>query len=459
MLDRAVELVREAIGGARATLFLVDRGRRELVQRAGKLPELPELRVPIERGVVGHVAQTGRAVRLSDPSADPRFWPDVDRRTGFSTASLLAQPVHDRDGAVIGVMEVLNKDGGFSESDEEALAVLCAQLAQVLERTSLAGQLGAPASISRAYRYNGILGSSEAMQRVQQRVAKAAATDATVLLRGETGTGKGLIARAIHVNGARRSRPFVAIDCAALPPALVESTLFGHERGAFTGAHARAIGRFEAANGGTVFLDEIAELPIALQSRLLTVLQERTLQRVGGRKAIEVDVRIVAATHRDLEQMVARQQFREDLYYRIRVVPIRVPALRERDEADIDLLAHHFARLYGQRHRGHAMSIADAALQRLRAHRWPGNVRELENCIESAAVLADGDAIEPADLPLPATTATRDDGESLASLTWAQMQRRYIEAVLAAHDGNKSAAARAMGIGRSTLLRKLAELG
>ena len=238
----------------------------------------------------------------------------------------------------------------------------------------------------------------------------------------------------------------------------MESTLFGHERGAFTGAHARAIGRFEAAHGGTVFLDEIAELPIALQSRLLTVLQERTLQRVGGRKSIEVDVRIVAATHRDLEQMVARQQFREDLYYRIRVVPIRVPALRERDEADIDLLAHHFARLYGQRHRGRAMAITDAALQRLRAHRWPGNVRELENCIESATVLADGDAIAAGDLPLPTGVPTAMQGESLAALTWAQMQRRYIEAVLAAHDGNKSAAARAMGIGRSTLLRKLADM-
>jgi len=457
MLDRAVELMREAIGAARATLFLVDRGRGELVRRAGRLPELPELRVPLDRGVAGHVAQTGQPARLDDPGADPRFWPDVDRRTGFSTESLLAHPVHDDRGAVIGVVELLNKDDGFVDDDEQALAVLCGQLAQVLERTSLAGQLEAPASVSRAYRYNGILGSSDPMQRVQERVAKAAATDATVLLRGETGTGKGLIARAIHINGARSQGPFIAIDCASLPPALVESTLFGHERGAFTGAHARAIGRFEAANGGTVFLDEIAELPVALQSRLLTVLQERTLQRVGGRKSIEVDVRVIAATHRDLEQMVARQQFREDLYYRIRVVPIRVPALRERGEADVDLLAHHFARVYGQRHRGRAMALTGAALRRLRGHRWPGNVRELENCIESAAVLADGEAIEPGDLPLPARSPAAA-GPSLADLTWAQMQQHYIEAVLTAHDGNKSAAARAMGIGRSTLLRKLADL-
>jgi Nif-specific regulatory protein len=294
------------------------------------------------------------------------------------------------------------------------------------------------------------------MESLMRRVGKAAGTDATVLLRGETGTGKGLIARAIHYNSDRADGPFVSVDCASLPAALIESELFGHERGAFTGAHSRAIGRFEAADGGTVFLDEVGELPLALQGRLLRVLQERCFERVGGRRTVEVDIRLVAATHRDLEDMVARGRFREDLYYRLRVVPLEAPPLRERGSDDLEMLAHHFVRLYAGRHRRGKLALSAEALATLHRHAWPGNVRELENCIESAVVLTEGPTIEPGDLPLPRRpNLEAAPGESLATLTWAQMQRRYIDAVLEAHGGNQSAAARAMGIGRSTLIRKL----
>jgi Nif-specific regulatory protein len=188
---------------------------------------------------------------------------------------------------------------------------------------------------------------------------------------------------------------------------------------------------------------------------LLRVLQERCFERVGGRRTVEVDIRIVAATHRNLEEMVARQQFREDLYYRLRVIPVRVPALRERGPTDLEMLAHHFVHLYGRRHARPKLRLGADALERLHAHDWPGNVRELENCIESASVLAEGDEIGARDLPLPDRARIEAPPSDLARLTWAQMERRYIAAVLAAHDGNRSAAARAMGIGRSTLLRKL----
>ncbi|MCA9662255.1 MAG: sigma 54-interacting transcriptional regulator, partial [Myxococcales bacterium] len=229
------------------------------------------------------------------------------------------------------------------------------------------------------------------------------------------------------------------------------------ERGAFTGADQRAVGKFEAADGGTVFLDEVGELPLPLQGKLLRILQERAFERVGGRRTVEVDVRIVAATNRDLEDMVARRDFREDLFYRLRVVAIHLPALRERGGIDLEMLATHFLDRYARRHAKPYRPLSPAALARLQAHAWPGNIRELENCIESAVVLADGEVIGADDLPMTgaAKASAAAPGLDLAELTWSEMERLYITAVLRAHDGNRSQAAKAMGIGRTTLLRKI----
>jgi DNA-binding NtrC family response regulator len=265
------------------------------------------------------------------------------------------------------------------------------------------------AQVSTQERLGGLLGRSVAMQEVFQTIRRVAATHVTVLIRGESGTGKELVARAIHELGPRSRGPFVAVNCAGIPDGLIESELFGHERGAFTDAVERRIGRFEAATAGTLFLDEIGELAAPVQAKLLRVLQERRIERVGGSGSIPVDVRVLAATHRDLEQDVAAGRFRADLFYRIQVVPIELPALRQHRD-DIPLLATHFVeKARAAAGRGPAR-LAPAALAALEQHAWPGNVRELENAIAHAVALADGDVLGVDDLPRALVRATRIDG-------------------------------------------------
>ena len=461
IVGEAVAAVARAMKAERGTFFLVEPETGSLVAVAGHFPEVPHIRLPPGQGVAGHVVRTGEAVVLPRVEDDPRFFAAVDAETGYRTKSLLCVPVRDAEGRILGALQMLNKRGAFSEGDASQLHGLATQLAIVLEATSLLGRVGAPGSGPlRLPRYDGVVGESPPMLELYDRIARAAATDATVLVTGPTGTGKGLVARAIHDNGARIHRPFVTIDCAALPVSLIENELFGHERGAFTGADRRGIGKLEAAHGGTVFLDEIGELPLPVQGTLLRVLQEHRFERVGGHRHVDVDVRVVAATNRDLEAMVARGGFREDLYYRLRVLPVAVPPLRARGSEDLELLVHHFLRRAARKHGRPGLHLRPAALARLAAHDWPGNVRELEHCLEGAAVLAPGDAIEPGDLPLPPRARSAPAADvALGRLTWAQMERRYVAAVLAEHDGNRSAAARAMGVARATLLRKIKELG
>ncbi|WP_434427210.1 sigma-54-dependent Fis family transcriptional regulator [Nannocystis pusilla] len=467
LLAQVIDTVTRAMDADRGTFYLVDRARGELFSKAAHLPELREIRLKVGQGIAGHVARTGEAINLSHTEGDPRFYGAIDRATNYATRSMLCVPVLDRAGEILGVLQLLNKKGAaFDDDDEALLRALASQVAMLVESTSLYGQLRAPTGGPLRYRFNGVVGGGARMRRVYDLVTRAAGTDATVLITGETGTGKGLIARAIHYNSPRAGRPFVAVDCASLPATLIENELFGHERGAYTGADQRSVGKFEAADGGTVFLDELGEVPLTLQSKLLRVLQDREFERVGGRKTLKVDVRILAATNRNLEDMVARQRFREDLYYRLRVLSLAMPPLRERGPEDLEQLAYHFLAGFAQRHNKQVVRFSPPALARLHAHSWPGNIRELENCIEGAVVLSVGDAIEVADLPLPADprelpAAGRKAGRGgadLARLSWNEMEKLYIEAVLAAHDGNRSGAARAMGIGRATLLRKIKTL-
>jgi Nif-specific regulatory protein len=302
------------------------------------------------------------------------------------------------------------------------------------------------------------------MRKVYQRVGLAAQTDATVLLRGETGTGKGLFARAIHVNSPRQGGPFVTVDCTTLPAQLVESELFGHERGAFTGAERRVRGKVELAHEGTLFLDEIGELPPEMQGKLLRFLQERSYERVGGRETLRADVRVVCATHRDLEKLVAEGKFREDLYFRTRVVVIDVPPLRERGPDEIEILARHFAEMYADRYGRPVPVLEPEAMAVLRRHRWPGNVRELEHWVESAVVLSpDGriaDELWPQSRrggePAPSSAGQRDAGVTLpAGLTLERAIERYIQATVDACGGNKTEAAKRLGVGRNTVGRAL----
>jgi transcriptional regulator with PAS, ATPase and Fis domain len=283
-------------------------------------------------------------------------------------------------------------------------------------------------------------------------------------LLGESGTGKELFARAVHHLSDRRDRPFVAINCAAIPETLIENELFGHERGAFTGAGDRRLGKFELASSGTVFLDEIGELPLAVQGKLLRVIEEKVVDRIGGRAPIPVDVRVVAATNRDLKSDVESGTFRRDLFFRLAVFPLEIPPLRDR-ENDVELLARHFAANLSKELRGREATLSDDALAALRSHSWPGNVRELENVIERACILSDTMVLERKDLGLPTTPADGGDALKIFDLsgTLAEAAQRALRLVerqkileaLAAHEGNKIATAEALGVSYKTLLTKI----
>jgi DNA-binding NtrC family response regulator len=297
--------------------------------------------------------------------------------------------------------------------------------------------------------FAGLTGSSPAVQGVMSSILKFAPVDLPVLITGETGTGKELAAGALHQQSARRQQPFAAINCGALPPSLVQSELFGHERGAFTGANARHVGRFEAADGGTVFLDEVGDLPPEAQTSLLRLLQEGTLERVGSTQPIHVDVRVLAATHVDLEQAVAQGRFREDLYYRINVLRLRMPALRERED-DMEVLAQRFLDEFRARHRCHVRGFSRAAIRAMHAHGWPGNVRELLNRVQRAAVLAEDVLVSVDDLDLlpadPATSAGLDRARVDA-------ERETVIASLRASRYNVSECARRLQVSRVTIYR------
>jgi DNA-binding NtrC family response regulator len=320
---------------------------------------------------------------------------------------------------------------------------------------------------SRRYGFPRIIGESDAIKRAVAETQRVAQTDTTVLLLGESGTGKELFARAVHHLSRRREKPFVAINCAAIPETLIESELFGHERGSFTGATERRPGKFELATGGTVFLDEIGELPLASQGKLLRAIEEKVVDRIGGRAPVAVDVRIVAATNRDLQSAAEAGEFRSDLYFRLAVFPVRVPPLRERGD-DTILLARHFAAQFGKELRKREATLSDACIAALRAHPWPGNVRELENAIERACILADAPALTPADLGLvPRVEAAmkEDDGRADFNLegTLAEateratraVERRKIALALRACAGNKTRAAEELGVSYKTLLTKI----
>ncbi len=319
--------------------------------------------------------------------------------------------------------------------------------------------------LEREYGFGALIGTGPGMRRVFETIARAAETDLTVLIRGASGSGKELVAQALHQRSARAERPFVAVNGAAISPQLVESELFGHEKGAFTGATQRRVGRFEAAHTGTLFLDEIGDMAPETQAKVLRVLQERRFERVGGGESLEVDVRIVAATHRPLEEEVDAGRFREDLYYRLRVVELELPPLRERRE-DIPALANRFLEQLAARLSRSPASLTEAALALLAEHPWPGNVRELRNVIEQAAVLAPEGVIGPGDLNLRVrhapTRAAPVPGEAFSETRSAALEaweRAYLREALRQNEGNISRTAEAIGLARQSLQQKLSKLG
>jgi len=342
---------------------------------------------------------------------------------------------------------------------ERALAQRRLALENEWLREELAERRGAPT----------IVGESAALRQVSTAIQRAADTDTTVLLEGESGTGKELFARTLHARSARATGPFVAVNCAAIPESLLEAELFGYERGAFTGANQRKIGKLETASRGTFFLDEIGEMPLGLQGKILRALEEHSFERLGGNATIKVDIRIVAATNRNLRQAVAARQFREDLYFRLSVFPVRIPPLRDRLE-DVPLLARHIitrvARDAGRR----APTLDPSTLQALAAHQWPGNVRELQNCLERAVILADGDTLLPRHLnfPAPLAASTRDPWEQIdisggldetTARIVAEVERRKIRAALEQSSQDLGRAADLLKIDYRALIAKIRALG
>jgi len=310
--------------------------------------------------------------------------------------------------------------------------------------------------LKRGWRFHELISKSPAMQSIFELARAAAKSSSTVLVLGESGTGKEVLARAVHSESPREKGPFVAVSCAALTESLLESELFGHEKGAFTGASARRLGKFEAANGGTLFLDEVGDITPKLQVDLLRVLEERKLQRLGGNESIEVDVRIVAATNRDLKKAVADGQFREDLFYRLNVIPITLPPLRDRRE-DIPLLVDHFLEMLSATLQKKLEGVSGEAMGLLMAHSWPGNIRELRNVLERGAVVATSGVIQATNLGLASPVQVQPAGEPLASLE--EVEKRHIAFVLQQLEGNVTQAARTLGIDRATLYNKIKRYG
>jgi len=461
VLGKMVEALQAHFRADRATIYLVDHAARELVSRAASLPEISEIRLRLGEGIAGWVGARGESIVLGETRTDARFSRRIDASTGYLTRSMLCVPVRDADHTIVAVVQVLNRhEGEFSNAHLRDLQGIARSLARLLDGTSLRSQLRADHEQPLAFRFNFIVGASAQMREVYQRVERCATTEATVLVRGETGTGKELIARAVHFNSPRRDKPLVKVDCAALPEQLIENELFGHEKGAYTGADQRSEGKVAAADGGTLFLDEIGELSLPVQGKLLRLLQDRTYLRVGGRRPVAAHVRFVAATHRPLEELVEKGQFRSDLYYRLRVVEIRMPPLRDRGHADLERLIDHFLFEHARTHHRQGLTLSAEARAALHGYAWPGNVRELVHCLESAVVLCPGRVITPDLFPfrqLPLREGPSLPGDAFVSPVrpLRDVERAYVRHVLELCDGNRSEAARRLGIGRNTLLRKI----
>ncbi len=314
--------------------------------------------------------------------------------------------------------------------------------------------------IDKHFGMEGMIGESAEMHQIYDKVRQIAPTKANVLLLGESGTGKEVLAKALHQVSPRAKKPFIPVHCAALPETLLESELFGHERGAFTGAVSKRQGRFELGNGGTIFLDEIGEIPLSMQVKLLRVLEAREIQRVGGSETHKVDVRIIAATNRDLSEEVAEGRFREDLYYRLNVVSLTLPPLRQR-KADIPILCRHFLAEFAKENNRPVPDISKEALEVLSSYHWPGNVRELRNVLENAFVFLSGDKIEPANLPkdISRVETPGDEVKFRLGLPLEEVETEYLKKTLWSVDGNRTKAAEILHISRRTLQRRIKELG
>lgn len=463
----------QADAGAVLAVSRSEDGAPQLQVLASRSDRLPVYRT-ISRYLADTVLREGEAVLARDVAGDSRL--DIrDSRGEVLSSSVICAPI--RSGRrVLGLIHLYSTDSNatldpvdleftLAVAENMAVALVASHRQQVLADDLSKSRNELDQLRKRLADDSELVGSSPAMLEVHGQVLRAAPSNATVLVRGESGVGKELVARAVHFASPRRRGPFVCLNCAALTESLLESELFGHEKGAFTGATERKIGKFEAAHKGTLMLDEIGEMSLGIQSKFLRVLEGHPFERVGGSKPIKVDVRVIAATNRDLESAVREGAFRKDLYFRLHVLEIRVPPLRKRPDDLVELADHFLARFNGETGRK-LQGFSPDALRKMREYRWPGNVRELKNVVERAVVLARGERIEASDLVLTSLATTGESFEALpvradeyAPVSLTEMERRHILATLKATGWNKSQAAGILEIERSTLDRKIRKYG
>jgi Nif-specific regulatory protein len=464
LLELIIETATRMLEAKASSLLLLDKKTKKLrfkVATGEKGEEIRQFEFNLGQGIAGIVAQTGEPLLIPDVTKDPRWYKEISASIGFETRSIACVPMQV-DGEIIGVVEIIDKEDGSPIRNEDMITLTAfAELASVAignsrkieqvkrENVDLKEELGG--------KYQ-IIGESEALRKVISDAFKVANSKTSTLILGESGTGKELLGRLIHQAGPRKPNPMIGINCAALPETLLEAELFGHEKGSFTGAMARKIGKFELADGGTMFLDEIGEMSPGMQAKLLHVLEEGVFYRVGGNVPISVDVRVISATNVDIAEAVNEGRFREDLYYRINVVQLRMPALRERKE-DIPLLAEHFLEIFKQETGFPDLSISEKAMEKIVEYDWPGNVRELKNALERAVVMGNGQEIVPEDLPISRSKKAQPGLEVGLTLKEAldRFKREFITLNLKHAGGNRSKAAKVMDVQRTYLSRLISK--
>jgi Nif-specific regulatory protein len=467
-LDQLLELIIDTatsmMQAKASSLLLLDQKRKKLyfkVATGEKKEEVRKYALDLGQGIAGYVAEKGEPLLIPDVSKDPRWYKKISESIGFQTRSIACVPMKvDRE--IIGVVEIIDKeDGGLIQAEDMTILTVFADLAS--KAISNARKIDQVKRENRDLREElvnkyQIVGESMRIKKVISDALKVANSKSSTLILGESGTGKELLARLIHQAGPRRDRPMIVINCAALPETLLEAELFGHEKGAFTGAINRKIGKFELADSGTLFLDEIGEMTPGMQAKLLRVLQEGLFYRVGGNTPISVDVRVISATNRDISQEIVDGRFREDLYYRLNVVQIHMPALREMKE-EIPRLAEHFLNVF-KRERGLPnLTISEEAMEKMIEYDWPGNVRELSNALERAVVMGDGHEILLEDLPIHSQKTSYPGMEVGLTLKEAvdKFKKEFISLNLRHTGGNRSKASKTMDVQRTYLSRLIAK--
>jgi len=475
LLDLIAREAATLLDADRASLFLLDEEKGELWSKIA-LGSDEILRLDARLGIAGAVVTSGQTINVPDAQHHPKFYPRIDNYTGYRTLNLLATPLVNHVGRTVGVFEVLNKKTGtFDPEDEEIIKALAAQAAIAIETAQLVEELNRHRSqlqkensqlrkeVEGRFYTQKIIGTSQKIQAVLNLVRQISDSTVNILITGESGTGKELVAKAIHYSSSRVRQPFVALNCAALPESLVESELFGIEKGVATGVERRT-GKFEEANGGTLFLDEIGDLSASSQAKILRVLQERVVEHVGGRKQIPVDVRVVAATNKDLEEEMKKGNFRRDLYYRLKVGHIQTPPLREIPE-DVPLLARYFLAQYCQEMKKDTMALSPEALNCFVNYSWPGNVRELENEIRRIVVslprqtVLEDDLSENLRRAAVTTSPTTQSAYSGLKESITEIEKTMILEALRECGQNQQQAARKLRLSRQGLIKKMKRYG